>query len=713
MELELLITKDFEEALKRYPHKNVVFKAIGQLLENPRHRGLQVHRLEQARDGIWIAYISDGNRIIYEFKDKILCLWRLGSHEIENVRSNSFASHTRFSRMEWSPYPATSVAVEAEQTPTKPLPVVRPYVVPNTPVQKGSSNHFAFFQDAHLRVLGVPVQLVQRLKAAPSLEAALDLEELPDRTRIWLMEISTSPAFKHIVYDSSLLLYRTTLDHLEGYCERKIKRLMLNLQRPEQQKYVDMEHAPLFVLRGVAGSGKTTVGAYRAIRLAKKGRRVLMLTFNPILAATTRSLIEELIEQEPIEPEIHFSVPANLEVMHVQELQRKLLAERMPAMVIKGEHECNVLLDEAIAEVQHKTHSQLFQRDRKFFQEELKYVIKGFGLKSLDEYRSVERYGRKTALGPAYRDVMWQVYEAYRRRFMKSQTIDYYDIAMQALESLHRQSARQRYDDIIVDEAQDLTIVDLRMIQQLLTIASANTGIPPTLMILADAAQTMYARGFSWKQAGIRARGHTAILWKNHRNTQQIAEAAAQLLTNNTLQRASGEYINPVWTNRQGPPPILIKATKLFHQIELVRDLIFDLVSSQTFRPSDFALLCPTESLCEMCMQELRTRGLRTMLHSDPQFDVLDDCIKIMTIQSAKGLEFPVVFLLGVTDGLLPSRQGMQHLEPEERNLFMEHQRSLCYIGMTRAAEILYILTTQNAESIFVKELEGKIRLWD
>ena len=84
-----------------------------------------------------------------------------------------------------------------------------------------------------------------------------------------------------------------------------------------------MEHAPLIVLKGVAGSGKTTVGVYRADRLAEKGRRVLMLTFNPILASTTRdSLIQELIGP----------LPANLEVMHVQELQRK---------VLQGTHTCN------------------------------------------------------------------------------------------------------------------------------------------------------------------------------------------------------------------------------------------------------------------------------------------------------------------------------------------------------------------------------------
>lgn len=703
MEIELLVTKNFEEALERYPHKKVVYKAISQLLENPRSAGLNAHRYEKAGDGIWIAYISDGDRIIYEIKDKTLCLWRLGTHDIERADVRSFAAHTRFSRMELPTETSETGIVEVAPVLSSPFPMIRRQPETNQPGQTGSVNHFAYFQDAHLRVLGVPANLVQRLKKARSLEAALELEGLSDRTRNWLLEISTSPDFLSIIYDSSLLLYRTTLERLEGYCERKIKRLMLSLQRPEQQKYVDMEHAPLIVLKGVAGSGKTTVGVYRAIRLAEKGRRVLVLTFNPILASTTRSLIQELIGP----------LPTNLEVMHVQELQRKLLKERMPAMAIKGEQECNALLDEAIAEVQRKTLSPLFQRDRKFFQEELKYVIKGFGLDTQEQYRRIERFGRKTALGSSYRDVMWQVYEAYKKRIARSQAIDYYDIARQTLESLRKQPEQQRYDDIIVDEAQDLTIVDLRIVQQLLATSSANATTPATLMILADAAQTMYSRGFSWKQAGIQAQGNTNILRRNHRNTRQIAEAAAQLLSHNSLQRTSGDYINPEWTERQGPPPVLIRATKLFHQVELVCDLMEEFVSSQTFRFSDFALLCPTEGLCGMCKEELRTRALRTMMYTDPKFDVLDDCIKIMTIQSAKGLEFPVVFLLGVTNSMLPSRQMLHHLEQEEVELFIEQQRSLCYVGMTRAAEVLYIVTTQDAESIFVKELEGKLHVWN
>jgi hypothetical protein len=146
--------------------------------------------------------------------------------------------------------------------------------------QRGSPNHFAFFQNAHLRIPGVPANLVQSLKNALSLENALALPGLPERTRIWLEEISTSPELQPVMFDSSRLLFRTTLDRLEGYCEGKIKRLMLNLQCPEQQKYVDMDGELRILLKGVAGSGKTTIGIYRAIRLAVQGRRVLLLTFS-------------------------------------------------------------------------------------------------------------------------------------------------------------------------------------------------------------------------------------------------------------------------------------------------------------------------------------------------------------------------------------------------------------------------------------------------
>jgi DNA helicase-2/ATP-dependent DNA helicase PcrA len=98
--------------------------------------------------------------------------------------------------------------------------------------------------------------------------------------------------------------------------------------------------------------------------------------------------------------------------------------------------------------------------------------------------------------------------------------------------------------------------------------------------------------------------------------------------------------------------------------------------------------------------------------HKDKDFDLLEERIKVLTIHSAKGLEFPVVFLLGLTMGVLPHTQGLQHSEPEEAQLFIEQQRTLCYVGMTRAAEALYLITVKGAESRFIQELADKVTVW-
>ena len=112
-----------------------------------------------------------------------------------------------------------------------------------------------------------------------------------------------------------------------------------------------------------------------------------------------------------------------------------------------------------------------------------------------------------------------RVYEAYQRRLVQTKRNDWADVALLTLQALQISPFDAPYDDIIVDEAQDLTLVDLQVIQHLVTPSSSGTTVPSSMMILADAAQTLYSRGFSWKQAGIQARGHTGVLRKNYRNT--------------------------------------------------------------------------------------------------------------------------------------------------------------------------------------------------
>jgi len=62
-----------------------------------------------------------------------------------------------------------------------------------------------------------------------------------------------------------------------------------------------------------------------------------------------------------------------------------------------------------------------------------------------------------------------------------------------------------------------------------------------------------------------------------------------------------------------------------------------------------------------------------------------DDCVQLMTMHSAKGLEFPLVFIVGMEEGLFPSQRSLE----EEGKL--EEERRLCYVGITRAREQLVL----------------------
>jgi len=62
-----------------------------------------------------------------------------------------------------------------------------------------------------------------------------------------------------------------------------------------------------------------------------------------------------------------------------------------------------------------------------------------------------------------------------------------------------------------------------------------------------------------------------------------------------------------------------------------------------------------------------------------------EDCVQLMTMHSAKGLEFPLVFLCGLEDGLFPHQRSLSD------NDGLEEERRLCYVGITRAKEKLYV----------------------
>ena len=116
----------------------------------------------------------------------------------------------------------------------------------------------------------------------------------------------------------------------------------------------------------------------------------------------------------------------------------------------------------------------------------------------------------------------------------------------------------------------------------------------------------------------------------------------------------------------------------------------------------------------ESGIYDLQTFLENILLVSDAgQYKENKDAVNLMTLHSAKGLEFKVVFILGMEEGIFP------HMRSFESESELEEERRLCYVGITRAKTKLYLLsarsrtiygkTSGTIESRFIKEIDSSL----
>lgn len=97
----------------------------------------------------------------------------------------------------------------------------------------------------------------------------------------------------------------------------------------------------------------------------------------------------------------------------------------------------------------------------------------------------------------------------------------------------------------------------------------------------------------------------------------------------------------------------------------------------------------------------------------ETQGEAWEDCVQLMTLHSAKGLEFPLVFMVGMEEGLFPHQRTLE--DPNQ----LEEERRIAYVGITRAREKLYLCQAENRRlhgrelftvcSRFVGEIPGEL----
>ena len=120
------------------------------------------------------------------------------------------------------------------------------------------------------------------------------------------------------------------------------------------------------------------------------------------------------------------------------------------------------------------------------------------------------------------------------------------------------------------------------------------------------------------------------------------------------------------------------KQEKAQTRLENLEELV---TAAKQFRP-DLSILEPDEPAPDPLTSFLSQAALDAGEQEGSQWD---DCVQLMTLHSAKGLEFPMVFMCGIEEGLFPHSRSLE--APQQ----LEEERRLCYVGMTRAQKKLVL----------------------
>jgi len=244
-----------------------------------------------------------------------------------------------------------------------------------------------------------------------------------------------------------------------------------------------------------------------------------------------------------------------------------------------------------------------------------------------------------------------------------------------------------QYLAVLVDEGHDFAPEWLKLVTQMVDPATNS------LLLLYDDAQSIYdkrsGKPFSFKSVGVQAQGRTTILRINYRNTRQILQTASAMATELLRPQEKDDdgvpLVQPVSCGREGPEPIVIDLPSTQAQADRIAELMAS-AHNEGHAWGDMAVLCRSWALMDECARALARRRLPHKVRKGTHdFDPGADTIKVMTLHASKGLEFPVVAVMGARQAAAGQEEGVKegHDALEEMRLF--------YVGATRATSRLMI----------------------
>ena len=665
---------------------------------NPAQPGLRFHKLDKSQDpNFWSVRVGRDVRLIVHRARNSLMLCYVDHHD------NAYKWAER-RKLETHPKTGAAQLVEVRKT-------VRKVTVPSyvASVQEASPKPplFADISDSVLLGYGVPAEWLDDVRNANE-DNFLELtEHLPSEAAEALLELavgetpqSVQPALaapspfefaESRKVAESTAQYEVAADPFEHPDAQRRFRLMTNSEElelaldypwekwavflhPAQRQIVEQDYAGPFRVAGAAGTGKTIVAVHRAVFLARTNpdARVLLTTLSDTLADALRMKLRRLIYNEP-------RLAERLEVEAIDRVGDRLFRAQIGNSKIATRELVRDLLARAIGEVE--TPHQFGPR---FLLSEWENVVDAWQLDHWEAYRDLKRLGRKTRLPVEQRSTLWSIFERVKAALRDRGLLTRADM-LSSLATILRDRRNPPFDFVIVDEAQDISVSQLRFL------AALGAHRPDSLFFAGDLGQRIFQTPFSWKALGVDVRGRSRTLKLNYRTSHQIRMQADRLLAPE-LADVDGNVEDRRGTisSFNGEPPAIHHSETEQEERAAVAAWLQERRDSGV-AAREIAVFVRSGKEFDRARQAVREAGF--------SFQVLDerdksnkDCVSIGTMHLAKGLEFRAVAVMACDDEVIPLQERIETVADDaDLEEVYNTERHLLYVACTRARDHLMI----------------------
>lgn len=454
---------------------------------------------------------------------------------------------------------------------------------------------------------------------------------------------------------------------------------------PEQQAVIDLDPTEHLLIRGQAGSGKTTVLAARAGKIlsAMNKGSLLFLTYNSALCAYVKKAFKQAGMEGDIEVRtFHDWAKSTAEAMGIGFEGWVTPKERNEQLVTFIDQAQNTIGSHRLFDI--KEQPQLLD----WWANEIAWLF-GQHVTRLAEYRELERTNRGTSVRVTAEDrnFVWYVFELYTEWLEETQKEDYDNPAGLVLNALERQGTEYpdalRFDHVMVDEVQDFDKSWLLAVVKVPRVSLSLAG---------DLAQKIYRRNFTWKSVGIQVQGgRSRKLASSHRTTRQIMDVAECLLRGDALTQ-NEDFVPPVKPEKNGE-----KVRKLvFENPKQAYEKGYDWVAQQfkRMRTTSVVVALPFSRQLYPAQKSLQERGVKVRSAKGASLGRFEGGVVCTTYHQLKGLEFDHVVIMGLHDAQYPARL-LESLPEDEQPEAMQLASRVLYMAMTRAKQSVTLVGSE------------------